>query len=470
MANASHREAAKHVYRRSGPSVEAAALPRSTAEFYAMRQHPVALANDPAVKRYLENKGAKEKRYEPVGTGARKASLTGKNKASKKLRVNMMVGIVLLVLVAAVVLVAIQTDFTALNPINMYMSPTQNGVAKDGETEGTGEVFAGTVLPETEDAGAAYISETLFLGDSNTVRLGTFSDVTGLELNNHIGVEGMSVEGALTYSAIQFEGMTGTYTMVEALAVLQPRRIVLALGTNNVSAGQSAELFSKAYAEVLDGINATWPYADVIIASVPPIDMYCTYQSLDMVAINSYNTALEDLAKSKGCKFLNWTETLMDKTTGFMREEYSEADGLHITAEAASAMIYYVRTHSYIAPDRRPASSAAIPQHLPLESTLTGLNETTGQGSGYQGYDYSTQTYTQQTDNTAQGAPSDTGAAQESAGTGKEGATATTQPEKDTPAQTPVGDNTSGTSYTEDTAGTDDGTGGDTAGTGAADG
>lgn len=390
MAHTSQKDGSKpYVYRRSA-SVAAAALPRSTAEFYAMRQRPIALDSDPAVKRYLENKGAEEKKYEPVGTGTRKATLTGKNKASKKLRVNVLVGVILLVLVAAVVVVALRTDFTTMSPINLNMAPTPTATNEETD-EAAAEAFAGTVLPRSGDAGASYVADTLFLGDSNTARLGTFGDVTGLALNNCIGIEGMSVEGAMNYSDIQFEGMYGTYTMVEALPVLQPRRIVIAFGTNNVGAGQSVEVFVEAYSEVLDAMNAVWPYADVIIASVPPIDMYCTYANLDMVTINTYNTELEELAETKGCKFLNWTETLMDEGTGYMRDGFAEPDGLHITQDAAAAMMYYVRTHSYVADDRRPASQETIPQRLPLASPVTGLSETTNQSNTYPTYDYSAQ-------------------------------------------------------------------------------
>ena len=36
--------------------------------------------------------------------------------------------------------------------------------------------FEGTVLPETQDAGAQYVADTLFLGDSNTVRFMMYGD------------------------------------------------------------------------------------------------------------------------------------------------------------------------------------------------------------------------------------------------------------------------------------------------------
>ena len=47
------------------------------------------------------------------------------------------------------------------------------------------DIYAGTVLPLTDDAGEDYINSTLFLGDSNTVRFMMYGKTT---LKNDIGV------------------------------------------------------------------------------------------------------------------------------------------------------------------------------------------------------------------------------------------------------------------------------------------
>ena len=54
------------------------------------------------------------------------------------------------------------------------------------------EAYAQTILAQTEDAGQSYLDETLFVGDSNAVRLYGFGL---LKLENYMGKEGMGIEG-----------------------------------------------------------------------------------------------------------------------------------------------------------------------------------------------------------------------------------------------------------------------------------
>ena len=86
------------------------------------------------------------------------------------------------------------------------------------------------LLPETADAGDAYQSETLFIGDSNTVRL----YANGLiSLQQFCAKEGIGTSAALNEGIVTFKKDSSRYTIAEAVAKMKPRRVVIMLGTND---------------------------------------------------------------------------------------------------------------------------------------------------------------------------------------------------------------------------------------------
>ena len=61
--------------------------------------------------------------------------------------------------------------------------------------------------------------------------------------------------------------------------------------------------------------------------------------------------------------FLNSPEVLKDSVTGYAKSGYVEtSDGIHLTRTAMDALFNYIRTHSYITEDDRPALTT-IPKH-----------------------------------------------------------------------------------------------------------
>ena len=86
------------------------------------------------------------------------------------------------------------------------------------------------LLPETADAGEGYQKETLFLGDSNTVRL----YANGLiSLQQFCAKEGIGTHAALNEGIVTFKKDSNTYTIAQAVAKMKPRRVVIMLGTND---------------------------------------------------------------------------------------------------------------------------------------------------------------------------------------------------------------------------------------------
>lgn len=223
----------------------------------------------------------------------------------------------------------------------------------------------GTVLPQTEDAGRSYVDETLFIGDSNTARYLMYADETGqafTTLNNNIGVVSMGAGAITTLKCEKFKGSSTMYTVPEAVAMLKPKRIIICYGTNNLSGSSTdATNFISTYLKGLQAIQKAWPYCDIIVSAIPPLDKQRENTNLTMTQVDAYNAALVSMCEENGFKFLNSAEVLRDSNTGWAKTDYTLSDGVHLSKTAVTAYFNYVRTHAYVTEDRRPQPLGTIP-------------------------------------------------------------------------------------------------------------
>ena len=281
-------------------------------------------------------------------------------------------GVVVLVAVVIGVTVAVFFSKNPKNPVeDSQLSDSVSGdsissglTVEDNDYDPTQNVlevdkYTGTILPATEDAGEEYVKETLFIGDSNTYRYMTYAHTT---LKNTIGIQSMGIQSVLTEKCVKFKGYSDRVTIPEAVKIMQPKRIIICFGTNNTNGDWSPEYMAQQYAAVLDGIEAQWPYADIIISAIPPVArVRDAYQNISMSVIDAYNQALVGLAEERGCKFLNTSEVLKDAETGFAMDGYTVSDGIHLAMPAVDALFGYVRTHAYETEDRRPTPLKPVP-------------------------------------------------------------------------------------------------------------
>lgn len=223
----------------------------------------------------------------------------------------------------------------------------------------------GTILPETADAGRSYVDETLFIGDSNTARYLLYANETGTaftSLNNNIGVVSMGVGSITSLKCEKFKGSSAMYTVPDAVAMLKPKRIIICYGTNNLSGSSTdATNYIKTYLQGLQAIQTAWPYCDIIVSAIPPLDQQRENMNLTMTQVDAYNAALVQMCEENGFKFLNSAEVLRDDATGWAKKDYTLSDGVHLSKEAVTAYFTYVRTHAYAAEDRRPQPLGTIP-------------------------------------------------------------------------------------------------------------
>ena len=251
-------------------------------------------------------------------------------------------------------------DAQSVSAVDSASMVVESGYNKEENTIDT-QAYTSTILEQTSDAGDSYVDETLFLGDSNTARMYRMFDYCSYD--NAIGSVGMTAKSLVTFACVQVSTSSGYITMPQAVAKLQPRRVILTFGTNDLNPGYKAADFVKNYRTGIEAIVTAYPSVDIIVNAIPPIGQQHSNQSLTQTQVDEYNKALVEMCQEKGWKFLNSAEVLKDSVTGYAKSGYVEtSDGIHLTRTAMDALFNYIRTHSYITEDDRPALTT-IPKH-----------------------------------------------------------------------------------------------------------
>ena len=234
---------------------------------------------------------------------------------------------------------------------------TESGYDKEENVIDT-TAYSATILPQSSDAGQTYVDETLFLGDSNTARMYRMFDFCTYD--NAIGSVGMSAKSLATYACVELNNSGSYVTMAKAVAGMQPKRVIITFGTNDLSPSYKAADFVKNYQTGIESIVEAYPSVDIIINAIPPLGQQHSNQSLTQTQVDEYNKALVEMCKEKGWKFLNSAEVLKDSATGYAKSGYVESsDGIHLTRAAMETLFSYIRTHSYITEDDRPTVTKA---------------------------------------------------------------------------------------------------------------
>ena len=205
------------------------------------------------------------------------------------------------------------------------------------------------LLPETADAGEDYQKETLFIGDSNTVRLYANGLVS---LQQFCAKEGIGTQVALNEGIITFKNDTTHYTIAQAVAKMKPRRVVMTFGTNDT--GMEVADFISNYTALVQAIQEAYPYTDIIVNTVPPIpENHSNYPHMDQAKIDDFNMALLNMCEQLGVRFLNTAEVLKGEN-GYGQPDYYTDGDIHLKSAGLKAALNYLRTHAYQTEDRRP--------------------------------------------------------------------------------------------------------------------
>lgn len=170
-----------------------------------------------------------------------------------------------------------------------------------------------------------FFKDDLFIGDSI---------FTGLYLYSYI--ERANVAAMVGYTAYGAQVTSFDETFYKGSAVdyaksRQPKRIIIMLGSNALSAKTDFDDFENGYRGLITTLKSNCPNSAICVVSVPPItadSSMASYSGITNTIINTANTTIKKLADDLGVMYYDLNSVLKDGT-GCFSEEYAEADGMH---------------------------------------------------------------------------------------------------------------------------------------------
>ena len=233
-----------------------------------------------------------------------------------------------------------------------YISATNTAAirSREGAAPAPAPAASAARLGETPDAGRAYLDKIVFLGDSTTYGIGYYYGIGYKELCPASQVW-TPKSGTLTLSyyniaTIVYPATKEEISIEDAVKRAKPEIMVITLGVNGVSF-MDEEWFIRDYTALVQLIQAASPDTKIILNSIYPVAKSYKYQKdINNDKINAANGWVERVAESTGVRFLNSRECLVG-ADGWLPESSQNGDGLHLTGEAFTTVMQYIRTHAY---------------------------------------------------------------------------------------------------------------------------
>ena len=214
-----------------------------------------------------------------------------------------------------------------------------------------------TVLTLTEDRGKDYIDSFVFFGESTTYHMKNRGVLSGGKNTRQVLADksGTAMLDLNTGNMTVCHPDTGrSVPLAEAIEYLRPQYIILTFGLNGAvqNTDRGIDYFQACYKKLIDKVHAASPETKIIIQSCFPVakNMDMSNYSVNVEELNRRIRTLNEwalqLAEKEDLRYLNTWEVLTDKD-GYLKLEYQSGDGHHLTREAYTVILDYIRTHGY---------------------------------------------------------------------------------------------------------------------------
>lgn len=228
-------------------------------------------------------------------------------------------------------------------------APDDAPVITPGE-DGEGETTPSRLLGQTADAGMSYIDQMIFVGESTTAHFRRSGALTGGTTTKQVWsneLNTMMLDLTILQKTIIYPETKQDMTIPAAVAMHQPRYIVLSFGVNGLSGfGKNENLYKTAYGKLITAIHEASPDTVVILQTIYPLATCASDAAAKNAIITRLNQLLPEIAETYDAYVVD-TASAITGEDGYLPENLHNGDGMHLKNEAYTELVKYLRTHAY---------------------------------------------------------------------------------------------------------------------------
>lgn len=218
-------------------------------------------------------------------------------------------------------------------------SANNSAVAVPQSTAGTPQSGVGNTSEPVEipsgEFSAEFFKDDLFIGDSIFTGLYGFSY---LERRNVAASVGYTAYGA---QVNPFDKDFYPGSAVEYAKNMQPKHIVIMLGTNGLSPQTDMDDFENGFRGLINSLKRDCSSAKICVISVPPItadSSGAAYSGITNAIIDNANSVIKKLCGDLGVMYYDLNSVLKD-SSGYFNAQYAEVDGMHFLSSTYPVLL-----------------------------------------------------------------------------------------------------------------------------------
>ncbi len=196
------------------------------------------------------------------------------------------------------------------------------------------------LLRESKDAGAEYLSSSVFLTDSAMIALREQSLTGGDVWGSDAGP--LPIGSIATWNILFSDG--SKISPIDACMIVKPARLFIAIGSDGLDK-VSRDEFISGYKTLINSILRVSPQTQIVCCSISPITAdYNEDEYLDNARIADANDWLREACLDTGVYFADTASVLFSGDS--LNPQYAAENGRALNSAGVQAVLDYLRTHA----------------------------------------------------------------------------------------------------------------------------
>jgi len=206
-------------------------------------------------------------------------------------------------------------------------------------------------VPESAAVPPSWFDDAVFCGDSISTWLANYTGDAGLGNATFLTSTSFGIVNALgpvTDSSVHPSYQGAKMKLEDAIVKCGASKVYLMFGINDIDYG--IDTSTAYYVELINNILKASPNVQIYIESATPMLSNSTRatEKLNNSTIKAFNDKMKEYCQANGWNYLDINSVYADENGGLRADACSDAAamGLHITYEATSDWVNYLRTHT----------------------------------------------------------------------------------------------------------------------------